>query len=118
VAGIEPALVLALQNRMAGDPLTGFEDTDLFGIDLNLDRSAPGAVFEPYTDLITLAPSSLVPDIIMFSSAAVTISLLGVIQLDRGCAWLFRSALYLLNAGAPNVTGVANEKLKVRQSLS
>jgi hypothetical protein len=29
---------------MAGDPLTGFEDTDLFGIDLNLDRSAPGAV--------------------------------------------------------------------------
>jgi hypothetical protein len=44
VAGIEPALVLALQNRMAGDPLNGFEDTDLFGIDLNLDRSAPGAV--------------------------------------------------------------------------
>jgi len=34
MAGIEPTLMFALQNRVTSDPLTGFEDADLFGIDL------------------------------------------------------------------------------------
>ena len=41
MAGVDPALVLALQNRMAGDQLTILEDPQLGGMVLDLDEAAP-----------------------------------------------------------------------------